>query len=1152
MKKSKHLQKILNYVFCVLFLISCGPQEPPKIAVTGIALDRVAVTLTEGETTTLVATVTPADATDKSVIWSSSNIATATVSESGVVSAVHAGTTVITAKTNDGGITASCSITVDIAMAAITGDATNISCRNAVLSGKANLPGTTATDLTFGILYSTNSGVLIGKATQIEADVFDSDFNYSITTGILEPETTYYYRSYISQNNEITYGDTKSFKTLAVSSMIKTEDATEIDAGVATLNATLDLTDCKYDSIEYGFIITPKDGTEGSYKATDLSNKAYSYKVETLVRDKQYDVVAYVTLDGRTYTAESKSFTTQSIKASIALNEVSNITEIKATLSGKLNIESQGQFSKSAKLYYRDTNGTAEELKANGTVNDLTLNSDGTFSLVLQGLESDKTYYYAVIVTVDGVDFASEVKSFTTTTVGVNLTTSDATGITEFTGTLNGTLTVTSIENVSKEVWFYYSATATTAETLKLQGTKATASLGSNGSFSKQLTGLTENTTYYYIACAKVNGKDYVSDVKSFKTTTIGVTANDATGITEFKGTINGTLMVISIESVSKEVWFYYSATATTAETLKLQGTKATASLGSNRSFSKQLTGLTENTTYYYIACAKVNGKDYISEVKSFKTAEIDVRLIVNDATNITELKATISGELLVNSIESVSKSVCFYCSKTEMTADNLKQNGVCCEYGEDMLSPNGSFSYVVDDFTFGDFIDDDNGFAMHRPIYNTEIFYIACAYVNGKEYISEVKSFKSPDFAAALTLCEVSPITEFIAKLCCDLEITSIANLSEAAIVSFYYSKTAVTATELISSGTMQYAEDYDGETHHWVNLYDLTSNTTYYYVVKARLFDKEYISDVGSFKTADYQADVETGEAKSIGWDTATLKGELSITSIENLDTEAWFLYSETASSLDELIITGIKTEATLTDGVMTAKITGLKDGAVSYRYVACAKVHEKVFYGAVRLFETKAYIVPEAVDMGLSVKWGSLNIGASESSDAGLFYAWGEISPKSSYTWSNYSHCKGTKKTLTKYCSVSTWGSVDKKTRLEKIDDVAAQKLGNSWRIPTDEEWTDLFDPTYCSLIWTEEVGVYGCMVTSKITGNSIFLPASGYRKDKSRYEKGTRGLYWSSDCDSGDSYIGVGAYVENGSYWDVCVERNWGLSVRPVCD
>ena len=103
-----------------------------------------------------------------------------------------------------------------------TGEATNISCRNATLFCIVNIPQTTATNLSFGVLYSTSSGVLLGSATQLEAKDYDASFYFSIDTGVLEPETTYYYRSYIIQNDEVEYGEIKSFKTLALSSMIQT------------------------------------------------------------------------------------------------------------------------------------------------------------------------------------------------------------------------------------------------------------------------------------------------------------------------------------------------------------------------------------------------------------------------------------------------------------------------------------------------------------------------------------------------------------------------------------------------------------------------------------------------------------------------------------------------------------------------------------------------------------------------------------------------------------------------------------------------------------------------------------------------------------------------------------------------------------------
>ena len=73
-------------------------------------------------------------------------------------------------------------------MGVVTGEATHISCRNARLSGKSSTPPTTSTNISFGVLYSTSSDVLLGAATQLEAKDFDADFNYTIDTGVLEPE----------------------------------------------------------------------------------------------------------------------------------------------------------------------------------------------------------------------------------------------------------------------------------------------------------------------------------------------------------------------------------------------------------------------------------------------------------------------------------------------------------------------------------------------------------------------------------------------------------------------------------------------------------------------------------------------------------------------------------------------------------------------------------------------------------------------------------------------------------------------------------------------------------------------------------------------------------------------------------------------------
>ena len=95
--------------------------NPAKVSVTGVSLDKTSLSMTEGETYTLTATVTPSNVTDKSVTWSSNKTSVATVSSTGVVTAKAAGTATITVMTNDGGKSAACSVTVNAATIPVTG-----------------------------------------------------------------------------------------------------------------------------------------------------------------------------------------------------------------------------------------------------------------------------------------------------------------------------------------------------------------------------------------------------------------------------------------------------------------------------------------------------------------------------------------------------------------------------------------------------------------------------------------------------------------------------------------------------------------------------------------------------------------------------------------------------------------------------------------------------------------------------------------------------------------------------------------------------------------------------------------------------------------------------------------------------------------------
>ena len=178
---------------------------------------------------------------------------------------------------------------------------------------------------------------------------------------------------------------------------------------------------------------------------------------------------------------------------------------------------------------------------------------------------------------------------------------------------------------------------------------------------------------------------------------------------------------------------------------------------------------------------------------------------------------------------------------------------------------------------------------------------------------------------------------------------------------------------------------------------------------------------------------------------------------------------------------------------------------------------------------------------VDLGLpsGTLWAICNLGANAPEDYGDYFAWGETTPKDVYNWSTYQYGDGD--TFTKYS-----GS-DGLTTLLSGDDAATANWGSGWRMPTREEWQELYNNT--TVTWTTQNGVSGRLFTAA-NGNSLFLPAAGYRYFSSLYNAGSYGYYWSGSLHTG--YPNVAWYFGFGSgncgMYDS--GRYLGQSVRPV--
>lgn len=164
------------------------------------------------------------------------------------------------------------------------------------------------------------------------------------------------------------------------------------------------------------------------------------------------------------------------------------------------------------------------------------------------------------------------------------------------------------------------------------------------------------------------------------------------------------------------------------------------------------------------------------------------------------------------------------------------------------------------------------------------------------------------------------------------------------------------------------------------------------------------------------------------------------------------------------------------------------------------------------AYTLTDGKTFV--KAVDLGLpsGTLWADRNVGADAPEANGDLFAWGEVTPKSEYDWSNYKWCNGTSSKMTKYCIDASYGPVDGKTVLDLEDDAAYVNMGIEWRMPTKDEMLELMDN--CSWTWTTQNGVSGIKATSNHNGKCIFFPAAAYNMDGFLYTRGDRCYYFTS--------------------------------------
>ncbi len=182
------------------------------------------------------------------------------------------------------------------------------------------------------------------------------------------------------------------------------------------------------------------------------------------------------------------------------------------------------------------------------------------------------------------------------------------------------------------------------------------------------------------------------------------------------------------------------------------------------------------------------------------------------------------------------------------------------------------------------------------------------------------------------------------------------------------------------------------------------------------------------------------------------------------------------------------------------------------------------------------------PHMIDLGLpsGTKWACCNVWATTPEGYGCYYAWGEVHPKTEYSWAMYIHCDGSQETC-HYIGSDIAGT---------MYDAATDNWKAPWRMPTKEQFQELSDN--CTYEWTKQNGVKGMVFTGP-NDSTIFLPAAGEWAGSTHIQGGSVGAYWSSTLDND---------TPSNAWYFIIVPQNanlasggrglGGLPVRPVCN
>jgi hypothetical protein len=722
-------------------------------------------------------------------------------------------------------------------------------------------------------------------------------------------------------------------------------------------------------------------------------------------------------------------------------------------------------------------------------------NADGVYSVVLDGLQDNTTYYvrYAVSNRYSSA-MIEEISTFQTLQPSVpTIALKSILDIWDTHAKAEIALEFDGGSQISEMGICWNTQTAPIVENNELTTKDTVAVL--------EIKDLQPNTQYFVRAYA-VN-KIGVAYSEEYEFTTFSLPEIKTEEITEIQLTtalLNGILVFNGNDTAAIKGFCWSTNDEPTLENnhIEIDTTSST--------YTYRLSNLIDETEYSVRAYAQNKIGIVYGETKLFATqSALPPTVSINEVADVDYHAATIAADVISDGGADVTERGICYSTIENPTTESTK-----------VISGKGTGGYTIN----------------LTNLQDSTTYYVRAYAINKKGIAyGEQKSFTTKESTLpSVTTSATSNISYTSATVGGNVTSDGGANITERGVV-YSTTQNPTTSNTKVPSG--------NGKGSFSCLLSNLQDGTNYY--VRAYAINKKGTSygEQKSFTTTAYVLPtVTTSSATNLSQTSATIGGNVTSDGGANV-TERGVVYStsQNPTTSNSKVICGSG------EGDFSCTLTSLNRGT-TYYVCAYAVNCKGTSYGNQIRFTT--FTPHSYVDLGLSVKWATCNVGADEEYEYGDYFAWGEVEPKENYSWITYKWSNTTGSTLTKYNTKSSYGIVDNKTQLDISDDAASANWGGDWRMPTAAEWEEL--RRECTWTWSN----IGYKVTSDINGKSIFLPAAGTMNESTHANQSEYGWYRSSSLDTDNprnnngmvfSYL-IG-YGRSGSS-----KRYQGCSVRPV--